>query len=41
MDAFLDFMMSDVSIFGFEIHTWILALAGFTAIWGAILVKDL
>jgi hypothetical protein len=41
MDAFLNFMMSDTSIFGFDMYNWILALAGFTVIWGIILVKDL
>jgi hypothetical protein len=41
MDAFLNLMMSDTSIFGFDIQNWILALAGFAVIWGFILVKDL
>jgi hypothetical protein len=41
MDAFLHFMMSDTTLFGFNIHNWIVALAGFIVIWGAIIVKDL
>ena len=41
MDAFLNLMMSDTSIFGFDMYNWILALAGFTVIWVIILVKDL
>jgi hypothetical protein len=41
MDAFLNFMMSDTSIFGFDMYNWILALAGFSVIWGIILAKDL
>jgi hypothetical protein len=40
MDAFSNFMMSDTSIFGFVVHTWILALAGFAVIWGIVLVND-
>ena len=41
MDAFLHFMISDASILGFDIHNWIVALAGFVVIWGIVLVKDL
>ena len=41
MDAFSNFMMSDTTLFGFNIHNWIVALAGFIVIWGAIVVKDL
>jgi hypothetical protein len=28
MDAFLRFMTSDTTLFGFNIHNWIVALAG-------------
>jgi|BarGraIncu00222A_1022003.scaffolds.fasta_scaffold48382_1 hypothetical protein len=41
MDAFLGFMTSDTTLFGFDIHNWIVALAGFVVIWGIVLVKDL
>jgi hypothetical protein len=41
MDAFLRFMTSDTTLFGFNIHNWIAALAGVVVIWGVVLVKDL
>ena len=41
MDRFLYFMTSDTTLFGFNIHNWIVALVGFVVIWGTVLVKDL
>jgi hypothetical protein len=41
MDAFLRFMTSDTTLFGFDIHNWIVALAGFVVILVVVLVKDL
>lgn len=41
MDAFLKFMTTDTTIFGINIHNWMLALAGVVVLWVAVLVRDL
>ncbi len=41
MDIFLQFMASDTMLFGFNIHNWIVSLAGFVVILGVVLIKDL
>ena len=41
MDTFLQFMKSGTTLLGFNIHNWVVALAGFVVIWGIVLIKDL
>ena len=41
MDAFLNFMTADTTIFGLSIHNWMLGLAGVVILWVAVVVQDL
>jgi hypothetical protein len=40
MDAFLNFMTADTTIFGIVVQNWMLALAGVVVFWAIILVRD-
>ncbi len=41
MDAFLNFMTADTTIFGVTIHNWIIALTGVVVLWVMIVVRDI
>ena len=38
MDAVLKFLVADTTIFGFDIHNWMLIIGGIVAIWALSLV---
>lgn len=40
MDAFLNFMMADTTIFGVSIHNWMIGLAGVVVLWLTVVVRD-
>ena len=40
MDAFLNFMTGETTMYGYVVHNWIIALAGFVIIWVIVLVRD-
>lgn len=41
MDAFLNFMTSDITVFNVTVHNWLIALAGIVVLWTMVLLKDL
>jgi hypothetical protein len=41
MNTFIHFMTSDTTLFGINIHNWIIVLVGFVVIWGVVLIRDL
>ena len=41
MDAFLTLMTADTTIFGVNIHNWMIGLAGVAVIWATVIVRDL
>jgi hypothetical protein len=41
MDAFLKFLTADTTIFGVNIHNWMIGLAVVVVIWATVILRDL